>query len=112
VQPEGLGNLIKIIHLIGSRTRDLQVCNRREYLKSYNIPLSQLTDIWKYRSSGEVFYAGITLQTFKGQMNESVTEFGRNSKHTVNEHGATVEAADTDRAFNQKRTHTNSDTLF
>jgi hypothetical protein len=24
--PEGLGNLIIIIHLIGSRTRDLQVC--------------------------------------------------------------------------------------
>jgi hypothetical protein len=27
VRPEGLGNLIKIIHLIGSRTRDLPVCN-------------------------------------------------------------------------------------
>jgi hypothetical protein len=27
MRPEGLGNLIKIIHLIGSRTRDLQVCN-------------------------------------------------------------------------------------
>jgi hypothetical protein len=27
VQPEGLGKLIKIIHLIGSRTRDLPVCN-------------------------------------------------------------------------------------
>jgi hypothetical protein len=26
MRPEGLGNLIKIIHLIGSRTRDLQVC--------------------------------------------------------------------------------------
>jgi hypothetical protein len=25
MRPEGLGNLIKIIHLIGSRTRDLQV---------------------------------------------------------------------------------------
>jgi hypothetical protein len=25
VRPEGLGNLIKIIHLIGSRTRDLTV---------------------------------------------------------------------------------------
>jgi hypothetical protein len=27
MRPEGLGNLIKIIHLIGSRTRDLPVCN-------------------------------------------------------------------------------------
>jgi hypothetical protein len=27
VRPEGLGNLIKIIHLIGSLTRDLPVCN-------------------------------------------------------------------------------------
>jgi hypothetical protein len=27
MRPEGLGNLIKIIHLIGSRTRDLQICN-------------------------------------------------------------------------------------
>jgi hypothetical protein len=27
VGPEELGNLIKIIHLIGSRTRDLPVCN-------------------------------------------------------------------------------------
>jgi hypothetical protein len=27
MRQEGLGNLIKIIHLIGSRTRDLQVCN-------------------------------------------------------------------------------------
>jgi hypothetical protein len=26
VRPEGLGNLIKIIHLVGSRTRYLQVC--------------------------------------------------------------------------------------
>jgi hypothetical protein len=25
MRPEGFGNLIKIIHLIGSRTRDLQV---------------------------------------------------------------------------------------
>jgi hypothetical protein len=29
MRPEGLGNLIKIIHLIGSRTRDLQVCNMK-----------------------------------------------------------------------------------
>jgi hypothetical protein len=27
VRPEGLSKLIKIIHLIGSRTRDLPVCN-------------------------------------------------------------------------------------
>jgi hypothetical protein len=27
VRPEGLGNLIKIIHFIGPRTRDLLVCN-------------------------------------------------------------------------------------
>jgi hypothetical protein len=27
MRQEELGNLIKIIHLIGSRTRDLQVCN-------------------------------------------------------------------------------------
>jgi hypothetical protein len=27
VRPEGLGKLIKIIHLIGSRTHDLPVCN-------------------------------------------------------------------------------------
>jgi hypothetical protein len=27
VRPEGLGKLINIIHLIGSRTRDLPVCN-------------------------------------------------------------------------------------
>jgi hypothetical protein len=27
VRLEGLGNLIKVIHLIGSRTRDLPVCN-------------------------------------------------------------------------------------
>jgi hypothetical protein len=27
VRPEGLGKLIKIVHLIGSRTRDLPVCN-------------------------------------------------------------------------------------
>jgi hypothetical protein len=27
VRPEGLGNLIKIIHLVRSRTRDLLVCN-------------------------------------------------------------------------------------
>jgi hypothetical protein len=28
VRPEGLGKLIKIIHLIGSRSRDLPVCNK------------------------------------------------------------------------------------
>jgi hypothetical protein len=27
VRPEGLGKLIKIIHLIGSRTRDLPACS-------------------------------------------------------------------------------------
>jgi hypothetical protein len=27
VRPEGLGKLIKIVHLLGSRTRDLPVCN-------------------------------------------------------------------------------------
>jgi hypothetical protein len=27
VRPEGLGKLIKIFHLIGSRNRDLPVCN-------------------------------------------------------------------------------------
>jgi hypothetical protein len=31
MRPEGLGNLIKIINLIGSRTRDLQVCNIAPY---------------------------------------------------------------------------------
>jgi hypothetical protein len=30
VRLEGLGELIKIIHLIGSRTRDLPVCNIAE----------------------------------------------------------------------------------
>jgi hypothetical protein len=34
VRPEGLGNLIKIIHLIGSQNRDLQVCNRSKLHKS------------------------------------------------------------------------------
>jgi hypothetical protein len=27
MRPEGLGKLIKVIHLIGSRTRDVPVCN-------------------------------------------------------------------------------------
>jgi hypothetical protein len=42
VRPEGLGKLIKIIHLIGSRTRDLPVCNtdmksplRIKYVQKY-----------------------------------------------------------------------------
>jgi hypothetical protein len=32
LRPEGLGKLIKIIHLIGSRTGDLPVCNIAPYL--------------------------------------------------------------------------------
>jgi hypothetical protein len=38
MRPEGLGNLIKIIHLIGSRTRDLPV------MKGEYWPKIELTD--------------------------------------------------------------------
>jgi hypothetical protein len=31
VRPEGVGKVIKIIHLIGSRTRDLSICNEVPY---------------------------------------------------------------------------------
>jgi hypothetical protein len=38
VWPEELGKLIKIIHLIGSRTRDLPVCNVRiKFKKNTNL---------------------------------------------------------------------------
>jgi hypothetical protein len=37
MRPEGLGNLIKIFHLIGSRTRDLPVCNIAPYILLINV---------------------------------------------------------------------------
>jgi hypothetical protein len=47
VRPEGLGKLIKIIHLIGSRTRDLSVCNivhiKEYFVLSVKIPAATLT---------------------------------------------------------------------
>jgi hypothetical protein len=43
VRPEGLGNFIKIIHLIGSRTRDLSVCNLAPLPLCYRV--SQLINI-------------------------------------------------------------------
>jgi hypothetical protein len=44
VRPEGLGKLIEIIHLIGSRTRDLPI---------YNIAVSDRKRIIKYRGLQE-----------------------------------------------------------
>jgi hypothetical protein len=37
--PEGLGKLIKIIHLIGSRTRNLPVCNIVPLVTSRNVEI-------------------------------------------------------------------------
>jgi hypothetical protein len=45
VQPEGLGKLIKIIHLIESRTRDLPVWNIRRN-KRDNVTPFLWTSIW------------------------------------------------------------------
>jgi hypothetical protein len=37
-RPEGLGKLIKIIHLIGSRTRDLPACSTAPQPQRYRVP--------------------------------------------------------------------------
>jgi hypothetical protein len=39
VRPEGLGKLIKIINLIGSRTHDLPACSIMPHPLSYRITL-------------------------------------------------------------------------
>jgi hypothetical protein len=61
MRPEGLGNLIKFIHLIGSRTRDLQV---RNSVLTTTLPRTPMKGIhYEYHKITQIFHVMPSIWT-------------------------------------------------
>jgi hypothetical protein len=96
VQPEGLGKLKKVIHLIGSRTRDLQACSIVRVYKSislegvtptqkagrFTVPTERFSDVTELESSAMrrrvyLYYAARSAEWHEGYHVLILKGFGR-----------------------------------